>query len=811
MHARSRRLPEALVLLLALVVLLPGASAEPVLTDQSGATRVTWDFSSTADYNVTDVALAPGTATLAQVSLWRNYTSDAEFLASQDSATNVSVGSGLRLVNQAANLIQDGTFDQTTGPWTFVNGTAGQVLSARDPGGNARLWHLTPRVQFDSMDDVFGTNNWAAVSYGRSTSSLSQSTSVRVEGSGSLRDDLVIAQQGGTNPIGAIRDDPGTWNWSAYNRLGVWINVNASGIAASILLDNPGGWNWVSWIPQSLTPGWRRYVFDISPGYGTNNQIDAVQVGFLGNVGPYRAYVDDLVLFNYTAFDETGNVTQTFIKPSPTGGTPGTLSLGFDVVASPSVDVVAYFRVSVGGVNWSESPIPSGTRTLTLDLSADPALRGSGSFNLTFSLELISIGAGEASMSLRIDNVRLTAREYDDGSFTGLPIDVGSAAIWASAVVQATADPPATSVAVETRTGNASLPGDASWTPWDVVSGTRIASPPNRFLQWRLSLSTDGVGTPVVTRLSIQADAYDSVGVLRTAPFLPRDSLFGWESLRVNDTRPRGTAIVYAISVDGGTNWMGVVDGQDLHSLATKPLVIRATLSSGNTSVSPAIASLAVVYRASMWSVFVSPWGALLLLASGIAGYFAWKRYPRRTPTDDLFLIGLDGRLLVHTTVRPRAEMDDDILAGMFTVISAFVRDAFREEQGELKKFELGNRHVAVERGAHVYLAAIYPGTLPPDVSRSLNEFLSDLRERYGENLAFWYFVDDLPGLPAMMAQLARHGRYRRGDWQRGARAPPVPEGVPTTVHPTAHAPKDATTTAPIERTASTEIPPGQR
>ncbi len=812
MHERSRHLPEALVLLLAVIALLPAAAAAPVLSDQAGgAKRVTWDFSTAGDYDAAGVALAPKLATLAQVPSWWNFTSDAEFLAAEDSATNVSVSAGLRLVDQAANLIQDGPFNQTQGPWTYVNGTTGQVLSARDPGGSARLWHLTPRVQFDSMDDVFGTYPWASVANGKSSSVLSQSTAVRVEGSGSLRDNVTIGQQGGGNWVGAIRDDPGTWNWSAYSRLGVWINVNASGLAASILLTNLEGQNWVSWIPQSLTPGWRRYVYDISPSFGTNNQIDQVMVGFLGNLGKYSAHVDDLVLFNYTAFDERANVSQTFTKPGSTSGTPGTLSLGFDVVASPSVNVVAYLRVSAGDFSWSESPVLAGTRTLALDLSADPALQGSGSFDLAFSLELIRIGTAEASMSVSIDNVSLTAEQYANGSFTGAPIDAGSATRFSAAVVQATADPPATSVAVETRTGNASLPGDPSWTAWAPAAGSQIASPPNRFLQWRLSFRTDGAGTPVVTRLSIRADAYRPVGILRTASFLPAESVFGWESLFVNENRPSGTAIVYEMSVDGGASWIWVVDGQDLSRLATKPLVLRMTLSSGNTSVSPSVTSVAVSYRPSMWSVLVSPWGGLLLLAGGLAGYFGWKRYPHRTPTDDLFLIGLDGRLLVHTSVRQRGKMDEDILAGMLTAISAFVRDAFREEHEELKKFELGNRNVAVERGEYVYLAAIYPGALPMDASRSMREFLSDLAERYGENLAFWYFADDLPGLPVMMAEFASRGRYRRGNWRKGARTLPGRDRVPAIGRATADAPKDVTATPQVEPTTGTIVEVHQR
>src|SRR5947209_2704236 len=331
--------------------------------------------------------------------------------------------------------------------------------------------------------------------------------------------------------------------------------------------------------------------------------------------------------------------------------------------------------MNVGGFAWSESPVPVGTRTVSLDLSGDPALRASGSFNLTFSLELIRIGTEDASMSVWLDNVTLTAERYQNGSFTALPIDAGFAANWTMAEVRAATNPPATTVVVETRTGNRSSTGDPSWSAWRPVVGSRVDNPSNRFLQWRLSLNTDGVGTPLVTNLSIR-------------------------------------------------------------------------------------------------SAVLSQWTALMALGLAVAGYIAWKRIPRRTSPDDLFLVGLDGRLLLHTTAWPMGEMDDDILAGMLTAITMFVRDAFKEEHEELKRFEFGNRNVIVERGQHVYLAAIYPGHLPIDASRSLNDFIADLGERYSEMLAYWYYVDDLPGLREMMIQFAGRGRYRRGDWRRPWRMP---------------------------------------
>jgi len=38
--------------------------------------------------------------------------------------------------------------------------------------------------------------------------------------------------------------------------------------------------------------------------------------------------------------------------------------------------------------------------------------------------------------------------------------------------------------------------------------------------------------------------------------------------------------------------------------------------------------------------------------------------------------------------------------------------------------------------------------------------------------LAYWYYVDDLPGLREMMTQFAGRGRYRRWDWRRPWRMP---------------------------------------
>src|SRR2546430_1174964 len=284
----------AVVVLFVAIVLLPTAAADPLgFSEGGGLQAAKWDFSTLADYVTNNVTLAAGNATLATTATWWSYTTDATFLASQDSSTNVVVSSGLRLINNATGLIQDGTFNLAPGPWTYASGTTNQVIAQRDPVGRARLSHSTPRFQFDSMDAVFGTRPWRSVANGQSASTLAQSTAIREEGTGSLRDYVTINSQGSGSYAGAYRNDWGTWNWSAYNRLAIWIEgTNASGLSAFILMTNLAGVNWASWMPQHLAPGWHRYVYDISAFSGTNDQIDQVQVDLVVRAGEGRDVVD---------------------------------------------------------------------------------------------------------------------------------------------------------------------------------------------------------------------------------------------------------------------------------------------------------------------------------------------------------------------------------------------------------------------------------------------------------------------------------------------------------------------------------------
>src|SRR6266545_5590700 len=109
----------------------------------------------------------------------------------------------------ATSLVADGTFDAIPGPWTYTNGTTGVVTAEHDPTARARLGASTPVLRFDSMDDIFGPSPWVSMisNPGGATSNLSQATVTREEGTGSMRDDVMILANG-NRWGGALRNDP---------------------------------------------------------------------------------------------------------------------------------------------------------------------------------------------------------------------------------------------------------------------------------------------------------------------------------------------------------------------------------------------------------------------------------------------------------------------------------------------------------------------------------------------------------------------------------------------------------------------------
>src|SRR3989442_5678031 len=96
-------------------------------------------------------------------------------------------------------------------------------------------------------------------------------------------------------------------------------------------------------------------------------RVSSVEIAFASTgAATGTVYIDDIVLFNSTTFAESAHVAQTFTKAIPTGGSPNSLRLVFDLQPTPLSNLDATLAVAIGNrFEWSGTPA---TRTRIADV-----------------------------------------------------------------------------------------------------------------------------------------------------------------------------------------------------------------------------------------------------------------------------------------------------------------------------------------------------------------------------------------------------------------------------------------------------------
>ena len=173
-----------------------------------------------------------------------------------------------------------------------------------------------------------------------------------------------------------------------------------------------------------------------------------------------------------------------------------------------------------------------------------------------------------------------------------------------------------------------------------------------------------------------------------------------------------------------------------------------------------------VVYAASMAEKIGYPYTLpLVLLAAGVAGYFIGTRLPRPFALENLFLIHNDGRLVAHVTKEDNTNLDKDVVSAMFTAVQDFVRDSFQKGEVGLKKLEIGDKNVIIEKGKSAYLALIYSGWPPKERINMLPMLERDIEERYKDRLERWNgTMKSVRGVEKMLQDYMA-GVYKPGAW----------------------------------------------
>ncbi len=155
----------------------------------------------------------------------------------------------------------------------------------------------------------------------------------------------------------------------------------------------------------------------------------------------------------------------------------------------------------------------------------------------------------------------------------------------------------------------------------------------------------------------------------------------------------------------------------------------------------------------------------LVVLAAGVAGYFLASRMPRPYALENIFLIHNDGRLVAHVSKEDNTNLDKDVVSAMFTAVQEFVKDSFQKGEVGLKKLEIGDKKVTIEKGQSTYLALIYSGWPDKETFENLPMLVRDIEERYKGKLEKWNgTMKTVRGVDKMLQEFMAD-TYKPGTW----------------------------------------------
>jgi len=211
---------------------------------------------------------------------------------------------------------------------------------------------------------------------------------------------------------------------------------------------------------------------------------------------------------------------------------------------------------------------------------------------------------------------------------------------------------------------------------------------------------------------------------------------------------------------------VAVVGGQLYVSLPKGEDVITITLTASDGRLSSNSVSFRVGVSKTIAEIIGWPYSfPLVLLAAGVLGYFIAMRLPRPHALENVFLIHNDGRLVAHVTREENTNLDKDVVSAMFTAVQEFVRDSFQKGEVGLKKLEIGDKNVLIEKGESAYLALIYTGWPQKQTFTRLAMLLRDIEERYTGRLERWNGTQKAVGGVEKMLQDFMSDSYAPGAW----------------------------------------------
>ena len=591
-----------------------------------------------------------------------------------------------------------------------------------------------------------------------------------------LEMDLSLPSDAGSY-VGAQHIQP-VLNWSRYDRMAIWIFGSNVSSALTFNVTAFVGASLHHTTGFSLLSGWQEVAVDLTELGAARDTLVSLTLRLNGqNVPSTKVFFDDIRVGIAKRFDEAASVAQTYLKAAPTWGVPGSAILRFNWTIPNSTGIVGVtgfanvsgpmgsFRRAFGG------PPEPGWMTFLADVSRETS--ATGAYDVSIALQVVVDNTSTSSVEARVDDVSLVFPNRQNGTYQSSPILLGSRSeflrvAWACDLSSSTG------ARMALRSGDSANLLDGTWSGWQgwTSAGTYPLSLTGAaYFQVRVDLTTlNASQTPSLQTMDMSTRHRAPSGTIVSGNFTvpASDSFLRWRSIRAEPEQPAGTSI--AFSIGDGDYFQTVPADGNLSGFSSTKVAWKATVATGDGLVTPRVNRVELVYDRAVsgpvpWSLASVPamWYLGALLVAAVAGYVGYEFVIRRMfSIDDLFLISKDGRLLMHNTRRMRADRDPDILSAMLTAILSFLRDSDPEGNGELRRFQIGDKTTILERGVHAYLAAVYSGRVPRWAGKDLSRFMANLESRFGDAFARWTGdPEDLQGLREFTGQFVSHFRYR--------------------------------------------------
>jgi hypothetical protein len=105
---------------------------------------------------------------------------------------------------------------------------------------------------------------------------------------------------------------------------------------------------------------------------------------------------------------------------------------------------------------------------------------------------------------------------------------------------------------------------------------------------------------------------------------------------------------------------------------------------------------------------------------------------------DEVFVIAPSGLLVKHMSRSLLSDKDRDVVGGMISVVSNFVREAFTEKDGVVQEIQLGEHRFIMYNHEGLVLASLVGTGATEPILHRLRHLATLLLDRYGERLLAW-------------------------------------------------------------------------